>query len=47
MEKPGKRVIITHVNPRVTFYLAKLIEPFVGDVLKSVLFHIDSPKYEV
>ncbi len=33
MEKLGKRVILTHVNPRVAFYLARLIEPFVGDVL--------------
>jgi uncharacterized protein YbjT (DUF2867 family) len=33
MEKLRKRVILTHVNPRVAFYLAKLIEPFVGDVL--------------
>ena len=35
MEKLRKRVILTHVNPRVAFYLAKLIEPFVGDVLFS------------
>src|SRR5260370_37543901 len=33
MEKLGKRVILTRVNPRVAFYLAKLIEPIVGDVL--------------
>ena len=33
MEKLGKRVILTRVNPRVAFYLARLIEPFVGDVL--------------
>jgi hypothetical protein len=33
MEKLGKRVILTRVNPRLAFYLAKLIEPFVGDVL--------------
>ncbi|HLX57088.1 MAG TPA: NAD(P)H-binding protein [Ktedonobacteraceae bacterium] len=32
-EKLRKRVIITHVNPGIAFYLAKLIEPFVGDVL--------------
>ena len=33
MEKLGKRVILTHVNPNVAFSLAKLIEPFLGDVL--------------
>ena len=33
MEKLHKRVILTHVNPRVALSLAKLIEPFLGDVL--------------
>ena len=33
MEKLRKRVILAHVNPNVALYLAKLIEPFLGDVL--------------
>ncbi|MGH2493387.1 MAG: SDR family oxidoreductase [Ktedonobacteraceae bacterium] len=33
MEKLRKRVILAHVNPRVALSLAKLIEPFLGDVL--------------
>ncbi len=32
-EKLHKRVIMTHVSPGIAFSLAKLIEPFVGDVL--------------
>jgi NADH dehydrogenase len=32
-QKLGKRVIIPHVNPGIALNLAKLIEPFVGDVL--------------
>lgn len=33
MEKLRKRVILTHVNPRVALFLTKMIEPFLGDVL--------------
>jgi len=33
MEKLRKRVILTHVNPNAALSLAKLIEPFLGDVL--------------
>ena len=33
MEKLHKRVILTHVNPRVALSLAKVIESFLGDVL--------------
>ena len=33
MEKLHRRVILTHVQPRVALSLAKLIEPFIGDVL--------------
>ncbi|HEU0000063.1 MAG TPA: NAD(P)H-binding protein [Ktedonobacteraceae bacterium] len=33
MEKLHRRVILTHVNPNVALSLAKLIEPFLGDVL--------------
>jgi len=31
--KLRRKVLITHVNPTLAFYLAKLIEPLVGDVL--------------
>ena len=33
MEKLHRRVILTHVQPRIALSLAKLIEPFIGDVL--------------
>lgn len=33
MEKLHRRVILIHVQPRVALSLAKLIEPFIGDVL--------------
>ncbi len=33
MEKLRKRVILTHVNPRVALSLTKMIEPLPGDVL--------------
>lgn len=33
MEKLHKRVILTHVQPGLALVLAKLIEPFIGDVL--------------
>lgn len=33
MEKLHRRVILTHVQPHIALSLAKLIEPFLGDVL--------------
>ena len=33
MEKLHKRVILVHVNPNMALTLAKIIEPFLGDVL--------------
>src|SRR5437588_11634715 len=33
VSKLRRKVLITHVNPTLAFYLAKLIEPLVGDVL--------------
>jgi uncharacterized protein YbjT (DUF2867 family) len=33
MERLHKRVILTHVNPRIALSLARLIEPLLGDVL--------------
>ncbi len=33
MEKLHKRIILAHVQPRIALSLAKLIEPFLGDVL--------------
>ena len=33
MEKLHKRVILTHVQPGLALALARLIEPFIGDVL--------------
>src|SRR5258706_14201082 len=32
-QKLHHRVMITHVRPGIAFFLAKLIEPLVGDVL--------------
>ena len=31
--KLGRKVLFPHVNPGLAFYLAKLIEPLLGDVL--------------
>ena len=32
-QKLHGRVMITHIRPELAFFLAKLIEPLVGDVL--------------